>query len=310
MGEPSSLAGLGPDRTIRVARPDGAEVAADVFLPADRAGPSTAPPLLILDGIGCAGWAFRRIIPLFRREPPVVFLYYRGHGKSDTPPRPWHLSVRDLAFDAAAVIEAVELGPVCAVGFSLGFSVALELARVTPDRALGLVSIAGPAGRVLDHFQGTDVFRDLVPLVHRAAAVAHDLLLPVWRTVLASRITKLVGLYTQVDPERLHEEDLEVYLHEMSRMDPELFLGMLEEAAVYDPSDLLPVLDKPTLVIAGARDRFVPLPVLRRTAFSIPGARWEVIDEGTHALPAEHPTRIATDVLAFARGLVPEATAE
>lgn len=306
MAETSSLAHLGPDRTLRIERPDGATVAADVFLPT-RAPPERTAPLLILDGIGCAGWAFRRIIPIFRRATPVVFAYYRGHGKSPLPPRPWNLSVRDLAADAIATVDAADLGPVCAVGFSLGFSVALEMTRVAPSNVCGLVSIAGPAGRVLDHFQGTDVFREIVPIVHRAATLAHDLLLPIWRTVLPSKITRLIGLYTQVDPERLHEEDLEIYLHEMSRMDPELFLAMLEEAARYDPSDFLPRLDRPTLVIAGARDRFVPLSVLRNTAFSIPGARWEVVDEGTHALPAEHPTRIAEDVLAFARSACPNA---
>ena len=298
MGGTSSLADLGPDRTLRIERPDGAAVAADVFLP--RSVAAGGPPLLILDGIGCAGWAFRRIVPILRERSPVVFLYYRGHGRSPVPPRPWNLSMRDLALDAVAVVDAAGFGPACAVGFSMGFSVGLEICRLAPSKVCGLVSLAGPAGRVLDHFQGTDAFRELVPLVHRAAAVARDLLLPVWRTVLASRITRLVGLYTQVDPERVHEEDLEIYLHEMSRMDPELFLAMLEEAAAYDPSDFLASLSKPVLVVAGARDRFVPLPVLRKTAFEIPNARWEVVEEGTHALPAEHPARIGATVLAFA----------
>ncbi len=40
--------------------------------------------------------------------------------------------------------------------------------------------------------------------------------------------------------------------------------------------------------MAGALDRFVPLPALREIAFSIPDAQWIVIEDGTHALPAEY----------------------
>ena len=34
-------------------------------------------------------------------------------------------------------------------------------------------------------------------------------------------------------------------------------------------------------------------------AFAIPGARWEVFDDATHALPAEYPDEIAERIAAF-----------
>jgi 3-oxoadipate enol-lactonase len=46
-------------------------------------------------------------------------------------------------------------------------------------------------------------------------------------------------------------------------------------------------------VMAGAHDRFVPLPALRAIAFAIPQAQWVVVEDGTHALPAEYSDEVA-----------------
>ena len=53
------------------------------------------PALLILDGIGCAGWAFRRLAPQLATTHRVVFIQYRGQGYSPTPPRPWQLGMQE-----------------------------------------------------------------------------------------------------------------------------------------------------------------------------------------------------------------------
>ena len=131
-----------------------------------RSGPddAEAPSILILDGIGCSGWAFRRIIPRLAERRRVVHLHYRGHGRSPDPPRPWRIRMTDFADDAAAACEHAGLGPVVVVGFSMGFQVALELFRRHRSRIVGLVSLAGPSGRVLRNFQGTQAFGQALPL--------------------------------------------------------------------------------------------------------------------------------------------------
>src|SRR5690606_4413669 len=95
-------------------------------------------PLLILDGIGCSGWAFQRSLPILARHRAVVLLHYRGHGDSPTPPRPWNLSMDVLAGDAAALLDRIghhiRLDRAAVLGFSMGFSVALELHRLFPER--------------------------------------------------------------------------------------------------------------------------------------------------------------------------------
>lgn len=280
-------------------RDDGAVVWASAVGPAD----ATRPALLILDGIGCAGWAFRRIVPRLAAHHRVIKMHYRGHGRSPVPPRPWRLSMPDLADDAAAVLDHFEAPRAIAIGFSMGFQVALELYRRHRAQVVGLVSLAGPASKALAQFQGTDVFGHVLPFVRAASKRARDLTVRLWRRVLPSRWLPLVGLHTQLHPMRIELGDLEFYLRQMSEIDPELFLEMLGEASRHTAEDLLPSVRVPTLVMAGAHDRFVPIDTLRRLAFATPTAQWVVVDDGSHALPAEFPDEVAERLLAFASTL-------
>ncbi len=281
-------------------RDDGAIVWASAVGPADE-----APALLILDGIGCAGWAFRRIVPTLAARHRVIQLHYRGHGRSPVPPRPWRLSMPDLADDAAAVLEHFAAPRAIAIGFSMGFQVSLELYRRHRSQVAGLVSLAGPPSKALAQFQGTDVFGHVLPFVRAASKRARDLTVRLWRRVLPSRWLPLVGLHTQLHPMRIELGDLEFYLRQMSEIDPELFLEMLGEASRHTAEDLLPSVRVPTLVMAGAHDRFVPIDTLRKLAFATPTAQWVVVDDGSHALPAEFPDEVADRLGTFAASIAP-----
>lgn len=276
---------------------DGASLFARV------AGPTRARGILILDGIGCSGWAFRRIVPLLARRHRVALMHYRGHGRSPNPPRPWHLGIHELADDAARVIEVLELDRPLVVGFSMGFQVALELYKRHRGLVGGLASLAGPSGQVLSSFQGTDAARHFLPVLKAATRYAEDWTLRVWQRVLPSNAFKWLGLQTQLNADRIELVDLEFYLSQMAKMSPELFVEMLSEAARHCAADVLPRVRVPTLVIAGGQDRFVPLATMREVAFSIPGAQWVVIPDASHALPAEYPDEIAHHLLRFAGGM-------
>lgn len=291
---PSSPESSGSSVDVFVQRDDGASLfVRDVGTGHDRA-------LLILDGIGCSGWAFRRIIPRLAERHRVLLMHYRGHGRSPNPPRPWRLSMPDLADDAAAVLEARGVESAVIVGFSMGFQVALELYRRHRLRVDGLVNLGGPAGRALANFQGTEAFHHVLPLLRAAMRQTKDLTRRLWRGLVPMTWVQEIGALTnQINAERLRDEDFEIYLDQMAAMDPELFFDTLGEAARHTAHDLLPYVHAPTLVIAGAHDRFVPLPTLRSIAFAIPDAQWIVIEDGTHALPAEYSDEISERLESF-----------
>lgn len=280
-----------------VDRGTGAPVFVEVW------GDRDAPGLLILDGIGCSGWAFRRIVPQLATRFRVALMHYRGHGRSPNPPRPWKLGMFELADDAAAVLDRIGMQQAVVLGFSMGFQVALELYKRHRPRVRGLVSVAGPSRRVLNSFQGTEAVSHLLPVVQTLSHVAQDWTLKIWRRVLPSNALKWVGLRSQLNIDRIDMGDLELYLQQMARMSPELFIDMLGEAARHTSDDLLPRVRTPTLVIAGGEDRFVPLETMRRVAFAIPSASWVVIPKASHALPAEYPDEVVDHLLRFTDGL-------
>ncbi len=275
---------------------DGAQVCAQVYDP-DQA---KSPPILILDGIGCSGWAFRRIIPHLSKQRLVALVHYRGHGRSPTPARPWHLGMHVLADDAAAIAERLELEPALVVGFSMGVQVSLELYRRHPKRVAGLVAIGGPSGRVLEQFRGTDLFGQALPFILASTRLAGRLSQQIWERLLPSPLSREIGVRTATNYQRLAASDFDVYMRQLAKVNPELFVAMLEQAHRHSAADVLPTIRVPSMVIAGGRDNFVPLHVMRELAFAIPHARWEVIPDATHALPAEYPADITRRLADFA----------
>jgi len=210
-----------------------------------------------------------------------------------------------LADDAAAASTALGIDRVVVLGFSMGFQVALEFYRRHHERTAGLISLAGPPGQPLESFRGTNTFAFALPFMVAATRMATQLTTRAWRSILPSRQVFDIGLRFEVNRARIDSRDFELYLRGMADISPELFVAMLEQAHRHCADDLLPRIRVPTLVIAGARDEFVPLPRLREMAFAIPGARWEVFDDATHALPAEYPDEIAERIAAFLDDIPP-----
>ncbi|HRI06915.1 MAG TPA: alpha/beta hydrolase [Nannocystaceae bacterium] len=283
------------DGLRQVQRDDGAVIRYRACGPRDAAPPA----ILILDGIGCSGWAFKRILPALSERRRVILPDYRGHGRSPDPPRPWRLGMHVLADDAAAVCAHAGADRVIVVGFSMGFQVALEFFRRHRPRVAGMVSLAGPSGRVLQSFQGTHVFAHALPFVRAITRIGRDVTARAWKRLVPSPLTTQIGMATQLNADRLAAADFEFYTRQLAAVSPELFLAMLDEADRHSAEDVLPTIDVPTLVVAGARDTFVPLPTMRRLAFTIPHVRWEVLEAATHALPAEYPDEITETLRRF-----------
>jgi pimeloyl-ACP methyl ester carboxylesterase len=116
-------------------RVDGAELAAAVR--------GTGPAVLLANGAGEAAtqWDDVLVPPLVDAGCAVVTWDYRGVAPSSPPDRP--ATMADMAADAAAVLDAVHLGPATVVGYSSGGWVATELARARPELVRAVVAVAG-----------------------------------------------------------------------------------------------------------------------------------------------------------------------
>ena len=133
------------------------EVGSGITLCCERAGDPSDPPLLLIMGLGqqLTAWPQALVEGLVARDFQVIRFDNRDIGRSthasNRPPRRSQLIRRrvdadqydlyDMARDTAGLIKALELGPVHAVGVSMGGMIAQTLAAEYPDQVRSLVSI-------------------------------------------------------------------------------------------------------------------------------------------------------------------------
>jgi pimeloyl-ACP methyl ester carboxylesterase len=100
-------------------------------------------PLLLVEGLGQALWAWRYQVPVFAERWRTIVFDTRGTGRSERPPGPY--SIHELAEDAARVLEGRGPAQAHVVGLSMGGYVALTLALSRPElvRSLVLVGTGG-----------------------------------------------------------------------------------------------------------------------------------------------------------------------
>jgi pimeloyl-ACP methyl ester carboxylesterase len=103
-------------------------------------------PLALLHGaMGTIDSCFANLLPALAAARQVVAVELQGHGHTADVDRP--LSYRQMADDAAVLLEALGIGTADLVGYSLGGAVALELAMRHPARVRRLVYAGGTSYR-------------------------------------------------------------------------------------------------------------------------------------------------------------------
>lgn len=263
------------------------------------------PAIVLLDGIGCAGYVWRHLEPALATDHRVIHLQWRGHGESEPPRDPAHVGLEDCVTDLLAVLDDAGERAVVLAGHSMGVQVALETHRQAARRVRGLVLLCGAPGRPIDTFHDSPALKLAFPfaraLVERWPGAART----AFRAAVSNDLAIEYALAFEVDRTRVERVDLERYFRELAEVDPTLFVRLLASAGEHDTSDHLPAVDVPTLVVAGERDSFTPVRLSRRMHEAIPGSELLVVPGGTHVAPLEAPALVAEHVLAFLAGRVP-----
>ncbi len=257
------------------------------------------PAIILIDGIGCDGFAWRYLQPRLATRHQVVHWHFRGHGRSGPPIDRDQLSIEDLACDLRDVCDHVGIESAVLVAHSMGVQVALEFYRQHPDRVVGLVLMCGTFGRITTTFHGTDLLDQVLPSLIRAAQSFPGLARAVWGRIPAALAFRIACAGRELDAERIQEEDFQLYWEHAALMDPDVFLRMLQLAGEHDARGFLEDVRAPTLVIAAEHDTFTPMALAEEMAHAIPNAELEVVPEASHAAPVEQPDRITERIEEF-----------
>jgi pimeloyl-ACP methyl ester carboxylesterase len=261
--------------------------------------------LVLLDGIGCDGWAWNHIQPQLAQSRRVLHVHYRGHGRSGPPLDPTAIDIVTLAEDVLHVLDAAEMSAPVVLAHSMGTQVALELYRRAPERVRALVLICGSYGRITHTFHGNDLLHRVLPKlieqVNKHKGVARAL----WGRLPPQFAFKVAGWLREIDGVSLAADDFRQYVEHLSDIDLDAYLSMLQKAGEHSAEDMLAQVRVPCLVISAERDTFTPVAVVRELAERIPGAQYFELPGASHAAPVERATAINERVDAFLKQLEP-----
>lgn len=259
--------------------------------------------LILLDGIGCDGWAWNQIQPHLAEQHRVVHVHYRGHGRSGTPVDRDATGVETLADDALRVLDALGIARAIPVAHSMGTQVALEWLRRAPERVEALILICGSYGRITHTFHGNDLLDRALPVLIDRVRQYRTLARALWGRLPPAVSYRLARWLREIDGPAVRPDDFRQYVEHLSDIDLELYLTMLQKAGTHSAEDVLPRVAVPTLVIAAEKDTFTPVAVVRALAEGIAGARYVELKGASHAAPAERADAINASIDAFLANL-------
>ena len=235
----------------------GASIAFDVVGAGD--------PLVLISGFGYPSSMWFRMLPQLAAAFRVVTLDNRGVGRSTAGSGPW--TVTDMARDVLAVLDEAGCERAHVLGCSMGGVIALELARLAPERIDRLVLACTGL-----HSQDRPRTKELVRMTDEQ--------------VREFQRTGHPTLYGDLASPALIEEDLERLLASPLQGDGLYGQALAMREHIASPDDARSV-SNPVLVVHGDQDVVTPLAWGQELAALIPGARLHVFPAAGHALATE-----------------------
>ena len=256
---------------------------------------------ILSDGILCDGFIWKYVWEELAAVMPLVHWHYRGHGRSAPPVDPERIDIAAHAADLDTVRRHIGDPPCVLFGHSMGCQVALEAYRLRPQGVRALVLLCGSFGNVTSTFHGTPVLELVLPKLIDLALKAPEVVRAVWSRVPPQLALKIALRAGEIDPERVHPEDMLPYLSHLTHVDFPMFLRMLRAAGEHTAGDLIASIEVPVLVVAGERDSFTPAFLARAMTETIPRGELLMVPSGTHVTPIEQPELVNARIERFLR---------
>jgi pimeloyl-ACP methyl ester carboxylesterase len=242
-------------------------------------GNPDGPPVLLLNGSMMTMGAWEPLAAPLGETCKVIRCDFRGQifSPGEAEPR-----LEAHVADVVALLDSLGLQRVHAIGTSFGGLVAVRLAALHPERVASLAAITTADRIDPDLWEGSARVRDaaLEGASGGDGGKVLDLILPV-----------------TYSPEYLaaNAELLGAHRRQTALLPAAWFRGIAAIISSLEGLDLTPDLARiqcPTLVLAGEEDRMFPLERSRALAAGIPGARFEAVPGGSHAIVIEKPAEV------------------
>jgi pimeloyl-ACP methyl ester carboxylesterase len=249
----------------------------EIELDYERTG--AGPPLLLI--MGMSGTALHWDEPFLeelRRDFDVIAYDHRGVGASTRLDAP--VTIREMAADAAALLEALQVDSAHVMGISMGGMIAQELALARPERVntltLGCTYCGG---------EGSSLTSQAVLQRLTEAMVSGER----ERALRVGFEVNVSAAYAADDA--AYERFLQIANRRAVAVP--VVLAQMQACLAHDTNARLSELAMPTLVMHGTEDQLLPVDNGRLIASRVPGSRLEIFDGAGHLFFWEQPQRSA-----------------
>ena len=242
-------------------------------------------PLLMVMGLGTdhLGWMLQ--VPEFSKHYRVITFDNRDVGQSKQADGPYE--VADMAHDALALADHLELDTFHLLGMSMGGAIAQEMALIAPERLRTLTLVVTFSGGGHWAAERARLWSEIRGLIDRETHLDWLLLFGMSEDFYAS-------------PEGVE------YAKQLMRANPhpqsvEAFQRQVEASGRHETRDRLATISVPTHVIGAEHDTLVPVWKSKEIADLIPGADYSVMPGAPHALNMERAEEFNELVLGWLR---------
>lgn len=245
----------------------------------------SGPPLLLIMGFGgqASSWG-QPFLEQLRPHFTAIRFSNRGTGLSDKPESP--TTIRQMADDAAGLLDALGIPQAHVCGISMGGMIAQELVLNYPQKVNGLVlgcTTCGPA-------DGTGASPEVLAMFAPTPGMTReDQVRKAWPGICAPSFIAAGSAFLE-----------QMLLEGLTNATPiETLAKQTVAVQAHDTYDRLPQIKAPTLVIHGDLDLLVPTPNAQILHERIPGSRLHILPGAAHGFCWEAPKESAGAIVEF-----------
>lgn len=225
------------------------------------------------------GWTANRHrwddqMKFFAKERRVFCFDLRGHGDSEKSDIQY--SIKQLADDLNAFLEALKLKKVILAGHSMGGMTVQQFTLDHPEKVERIILV--------------DSISQMIFSKSRAMIACVSKLVPFNMFVK----TNIVRAFKKDFP----RETLKTFIAMSAATPKHVVMSCFDAMSAFNVIDKLPQIKAKTLIIHGLYDIQLPISQILRTATLIPNAKMKVIDSG-HESPIEVPAQITSAIDEF-----------
>lgn len=246
-------------------------------------GKAEGAPVLLSAGLGGAAAFWAPQLPALEPQFRVIHADHRGTG-ANRAPLPDGYTIAHMAQDALAVLDAAGVQRAHVLGHALGGLVALELARMAPERVDRLVLVNAWARADPHTGRCFDLRLGILAAQGPAAYVAAQPLF----------------LHSAEYASAHHARILAEIAHGTAHFQGEDTLRKrIAALRAFDATAALAGITAPALVAAAKDDLLVPWTASQRLAAGLPNATLWLTEHGAHAFTVERPEPFNTELRRF-----------